>query len=305
MAGAYNQNNSLLEEYQTFLQIEKNLSSNSIKAYSRDIKQFLGWKNLKDKLINISLQEIKEYISFISIKYSRNTIARKIAAIRTFFKYLNREKYIPLNPSKTIAYPKKVKTLPVYLDKNEVELLLNTFDITKPNDLRNKALLELMYSTGLRISEVCYLNFSNLNLEENEIIVMGKGSKERIVLLSNRSKRYLLKYLEIAYNNLSSGNLSINNPDAPLFINHNGFRISPKIIERAIKSAVQKAKIDKKASPHTLRHSFATHLLNSGADLRVVQELLGHSSISNTQIYTHVNTERLKEVYNKAHPRAN
>lgn len=289
-------------EFQIYLKSEKNLSPHTIKAYSNDITQFIDWKTLNRKSNELNLQDLKDYFLNISTKYSRNTVARKIASIRTFFKYLTREKLLIINPTRSIRTPKKVKTLPTFLGELEINTLLNVFDLSKPKDLRDKAILELMYATGLRLSEVCSLNFSNLNLNENEITVLGKGSKERIVLLSNKAKMFLDKYIELAYDILSCNRVNKENPDSPVFINFKGFRLTPKSIERTVKECSQKANINKPISPHTLRHSFATHLLNNGADLRVVQELLGHSSISNTQIYTHVNTERLKEVYNKAHP---
>ena len=292
-----------LNDFEIYLKAEKNLSDNTIVAYLTDIEDFFSWKTTTDNY-EFNFDIIKDYISSISISYSRNSLVRKIASIRAFFKYLNREKVLLTNPSKSIRIPKKVSKLPVFLDKMEVDQLLNVPDITTNNGLRNKAMLEVLYATGIRLSELCSLNFSDLNLVENEIIVFGKGAKERIVLLSHRAKRFLTKYISVAYCNLACGRMDIKNPDNPLFINSKGYRITPKSVERIVKQMAEQAKINKIVTPHTLRHSFATHLLNGGADLRVVQELLGHSSINNTQIYTHVNTERLKNVYNKAHPRA-
>lgn len=295
--------NITLYDFEIYLKAEKNLSDNTIIAYLKDINEFFNWKTATANH-EFNLDTIKNYISTTSASYSRSSLARKIASIRAFFKYLNREKILLTNPSKSIRIPKKVSKLPVFLDKNEVDRLLNMPDITTARGLRNKAMLEVLYATGIRLSELCSLNFSNLNLEENEITVFGKGAKERIVLLSHKAKRFLIKYISIAYNNLACNRTDIENPANPLFINSKGYRISPKSVERIVKKLAERSDINKNVTPHTLRHSFATHLLNGGADLRVVQELLGHSSINNTQIYTHVNTERLKNVYNKAHPRA-
>ena len=295
---------SYLEDFRVYLESEKNVSSHTVRAYYNDLSQFIDWISSENKTENFSKEEIKSYLNFISQQYSRNTTSRKIASIRTYFKYLNREKLIQTNPSKSVRIPKREHRLPAFLDISEIKALLEAPNITTPKGLRDKAILEVMASTGLRLGETCSLNFSNLNLEENEIIVLGKGSKERIVLLSNKAKRFLTKYIEISYPDLNCNRNSLDNPESPLFINNKGFRITSKTIERIVKENGKKANITKSISPHTLRHSFATHLLNEGADLRVVQELLGHSSISNTQIYTHINTERLKEVYNQAHPRA-
>ena len=298
-----NQKVFYIKEFESYLKAEKNLSNHTVVAYLNDIYQFFDWKNITNNQ-DFNLETIKCYINSISAKYSNSSLARKIASIRALYKFLNREKILLINPSKSIKAPKKSSKLPVFLDKNEVNLLLTMPDITTNIGLRDKAILELLYATGIRLSELCSLNFSNLNLEENEITVFGKGSKERIVLLSNKAKRFLVKYISIVYKNLACDEINLDNKDKPLFINSNGYRISPKLVERMIKKFAKEANINKPVSPHTLRHSFATHLLNAGADLRVVQELLGHSSITNTQIYTHVNTERLKSIYNKAHPRA-
>jgi site-specific recombinase XerD len=287
-----------------YLSGEKNLSEHSIKAYKIDIYQFIEWLKKNNKLDYLELDIVKTYTAELIRQYLRSTASRKIAALRVFLKYLNREKLINFNPSKTLTAPGKIRNLPVFLDENEVNKLFLVPDITTFKGIRDLAILEMLYATGLRVSELCSLNFSNLNLEENEIIVMGKGARERIVLISHKARRTLNHYIEKAYDELSKGNNSSDNPSCPLFINHKGFRITPRSIERIVKETAQKAGIKKNISPHTLRHSFATSLLNGGADLRVVQELLGHSSISNTQIYTHVNTARLKEVFNKAHPRA-
>lgn len=293
-----------IKEFQEYLFAEKNLSEHTIRSYTKDIEAFLDSMDPEKHQSQIITADLQDYFTAINHLYSNNTLSRKIASLKTYFKYLYREHKILHNPSKSIKGKKKEKTIPVFLEINEIDQLFNMPDITMPIGLRDRALLELMYATGMRVSEVCALNFINLNIEENEITVFGKGSKERIVLLSHKAKRFLKKYFEIAYEQLSLDKSQIYNNDSPVFLNHRGFRLTTRSIERIIKEYAIKANLKKQVTPHTLRHSFATNLLNKGADLRVVQELLGHSSISNTQIYTHVNTERLKEVYNRAHPRA-
>lgn len=293
-----------LNDFSSALLIEKNLSSHSTKAYCKDIEQFINWLKSNNKQNDISSDTLYLFISQTAVSTSRNTIARKVASLRAFFKYLQKEEVISFNPASSIKYRKKEKALPVFLDLEEINMLLNTPDLASAYGLRDRAILEVLFATGIRLNELCSLNFLNISLENNEIIVLGKGSKERIVLLSNRAKRFLKKYIEISYDKLSCGISNQNLADSPVFINKTGHRISPRGVERIVSKYAQMANIKKQVSPHTLRHSFATHLLNQGADLRVVQELLGHSSISNTQIYTHINTERLKDVYLKAHPRA-
>lgn len=293
-----------LEDFALYLRAERNLSDHTVKAYLSDLTFFFDWFSSQELASNVQVDHIKRYMDVFSEKYSKTSMARKVAALRTFFKFLTREKVIELNPAKAIRTPKKTKSLPVFLDIAEIKLLLDQPNFDHHKGIRDKAILETLFATGLRISELCALNFSHLNLEENEIIVFGKGSKERIVLLSPTAKRYLLIYIQKSYDHLAQARVNKENSDSPVFINKNGFRLNQKSIERMIKDYGQSAGIKKPISPHTLRHSFATHLLNSGADLRIVQELLGHSSISNTQIYTHVNTERLKQVYDRAHPRA-
>lgn len=201
--------------------------------------------------------------------------------------------------------PKRGKTLPKFLTPNEVESILNNVKIDTPAGYRNRAILELLWATGMRVSELSGLNFGDLNLANNEIRVFGKGSKERIILVTDRAKSYLERYIETARPLIPKG-FPLEKPteSSPVFINNTGYRLQTKTIRNVINDVVEKIALPKKVTPHVFRHSFATHLIENGADLRVVQELLGHASISNTQIYTHVSTQHLKEVYNEAHPRA-
>ena len=204
-----------------------------------------------------------------------------------------------------LTAPKRPKSLPKFLTPDEVEKILNGVKIDTPTGFRNKTILELLWATGMRVSELSGLNFENLNLDNNEITVFGKGAKERIVLVSQRAKTYLQRYIETARPLIAKGFAPPATDDnSPVFINNTGYRLQNKTIRKAINDVVNSIELPKKVTPHMFRHSFATKLIENGADLRVVQELLGHASISNTQIYTHVSTQHLKEVFEKTHPRA-
>ncbi len=292
-----------LQEFKLYIEVERNFSKHTVTAYSADILSFIVW--LKDRNIkDVTYNTIREYLLYIQqFNYSKTTTARKIASLRTFYRFLYRERVIETNPALGIHSPKRGKSLPEFLTEEEIDKILNKINIDSPAGYRNRTILELLYATGMRISELSSLNFENLNLEENEIKVFGKGAKERIVLVSERAKKFLETYIKtVRYLIFNSNN---QNQDDPVFINKTGYRLQPQSVRLAIKDVVDKIELPKHVTPHVFRHSFATKLLENGADLRIVQELLGHSSISNTQIYTHVSTERLKQSYNIAHPRAN
>lgn len=292
-----------LSEFKLYIEVEKNFSKHTVTAYSSDILSFLVWlneRNIED--VNYSL--IKEYLLYIQqFNYSKTTTARKIASLRTFYRFLYRERIIETNPALGVHSPKRGKTLPEFLTEPEIERILNNIKMDTPAGYRNRTILELLYATGMRISELSGLNFENLNLDENEIKVFGKGSKERIVLVSTRAKNFLETYIKtVRYLIFKTENVKSSDP---VFINKTGYRLQPQSVRLAIKDVVDAIELPKHVTPHVFRHSFATKLLENGADLRIVQELLGHSSISNTQIYTHVSTERLKQSYMVSHPRAN
>ena len=294
-----------LKHFLIYLEVEKNFSKHTIRAYNSDILSFLLWLDTT-QIEETNHTKLKEYLIFIQrFNYTKTTLARKIAAIRTFYRFLYREKIIDVNPANSVHAPKKNKSLPKFLSNTEIEQILNNIKIETPAGYRNRVILELLYATGMRISELSNLNFENLNLEENEITVMGKGAKERIVLVSTRAKEFLQKYINnVRFMIVEDGQPPEQTENSPVFINKTGYRLQPQSVRAAINDIVKKIELPKKVTPHVFRHSFATKLLENGADLRVVQELLGHASISNTQIYTHISTERLKEVYNKSHPRA-
>ena len=296
-------NTRLLEEFMVYLEVERNLSRHTLRAYTADIEHFLFW--LKDlEVSQVNTNTIRLYLSQIQVfNYSKTTIARKIAALRTFYRFLYRERIVEYNPVDNIRSPKKPKKLPSFLNEDEVEQIFNMIQPDSPSNARNRAIIEVLYACGMRVSELCGLNYGNLNLEENEITVFGKGAKERIVLISERAKNYLEIYMKNFRNSYAQENEYINE-QTPVFINNTGYRLNTRSVNKFLEKISEELSINKKISPHVFRHSFATKLLEKGADLRVVQELLGHASISNTQIYTHVSTERLKQAYSNAHPRA-
>ncbi len=280
--------NKELDNFRLYLEIERNLSPHTTKAYAADLRDFLDTAG--SNFFELNYKNIRAYIAEIQNKnYTKTTLSRKIAAIKAFYRYLYREKLVNANPAANVKAPKKNKNLPEFLTEKEIKKILGYV-----TNRRDRAILELLYASGMRISELCGLNFADLNLDENEITVFGKGGKERIVLISNPAREYLLKYVE---------NRGIT-PEAPVFTSVHGYRLLPRQVHRIIKKAVEEAGLTKKVSPHTFRHTFATRLLEKGADLRVVQELLGHASISNTQVYTHVSLERLRQTYINTHPRA-
>lgn len=294
-----------LEDFKSYIIVEKNFSKHTAKAYCSDILSFLVWMD-EQSCEDVNFSKIRDYLHFIQkFNYKKTTIARKIASIRTFYKFLYRERKIDSNPAMNLNTPKRPKSLPKFLTPDEVEKILNNTKIETPSGYRNRAILELLWATGMRVSELSGLNFGDLNLENNEIRVFGKGAKERIILVTDRAKSYLERYIETARALIPKGfPVGEPNEDSPVFINNTGYRLQTRTIRNVINEIVEKINLPKHVTPHVFRHSFATHLIENGADLRVVQELLGHASISNTQIYTHISAQHLKDVYNEAHPRA-
>ncbi len=294
-----------LEDFKTYLSVEKNFSDHTLSAYSSDIVSYILWLD-NVSCTDADFNKLREYLHFIQrFDYKKTTIARKVAAIRTFYKFLFRERYIDTNPAISLSAPKRPKSLPKFLTPDEVEKILNNVKIETPAGFRNRVILELLWATGMRVSELSNLNFGDLNLEENEICVFGKGAKERIVLVSDRAKDYLNQYINTARKLIAPEyNTGEINDDTPLFINNTGYRLQNKTIRKVINETVEKIELPKKVTPHVFRHSFATKLIENGADLRVVQELLGHAGISNTQIYTHISMKHMKDVYENAHPHA-
>ncbi len=288
----------MLEKYLDYLKYEKKLSQNTLKSYQNDLDIFQDFFSNQD-LTKLSAQDIQKFIKHQSkIHKSATTIAHNITVINSFYTFLNSEDEKIINPCENIISPKKPLTLPHYLTEEEVDRLLD-IPLTDAYSYRNKAMLEVLYATGIRVSELINLKFINLDLENDFIKVLGKGSKERIVPLGDVAKEALITYLDYYRNTL----LKNKNSDY-LFINNLGNNISRVGFFKIIKKLCQEKNIAKNVSPHVLRHSFATHLLAHGADLRVIQEMLGHSDISTTQIYAHLVNEKLKKDYDDYHPRS-
>lgn len=280
-----------LEDFKSYIIAEKNFSEHTAKAYCSDILSFLVWMD-DECCEDVNFSKIRDYIHFIQkFNYKKTTVARKIASLRTFYKYLYRERKIDSNPAMNLNNPKRPKSLPKFLTPDEVEKILNNTKIETPAGYRNRTILELLWATGMRISELSGLNFGDLNLEHNEIRVFGKGSKERIIPIGEQAKTVVKEYFPTRDLLVKKYNLTTKN----LLIKDNGHFVTRQDVYNFIHA--QGKLIHKNISPHTLRHSFATHLLENGADLRVVQELLGHSDVSTTQLYTHISKKRLKEVY--------
>lgn len=303
--GINEQSKENLDNFRAYILVEKNFSQYTAKAYCSDVLAFLIWLD-NQNCETVDLAKMREYLHFLQkYNYKKTTTARKIASIRTFYKFLFREKKIDSNPAQNLISPKRPKSLPKFLQTDEVEEILNNININTPAGFRNRAILELLWASGMRISELSNLNFGNLNLENNEITVFGKGAKERIILITDRAKGYLQKYIEFARPLVAKDyEIPPIDDNSPVFINKTGYRLQTRMIRKVINEITEKIELPKHVTPHMFRHSFATHLIENGADLRVVQELLGHASISNTQIYTHISMQHMKEVYQETHPRA-
>ena len=258
-------------------------------------------QQIQELLLNAGAEDVRRYLQHMrEHNYSKATVARKLATLRSFFKYLNKRGLTGNNPMLSIRTPKLDKRLPKFMTEEQVTRLLQTPDDTDLLGSRDKAMLEEIYSSGLRVSELVGLNIDDLDVAAGVIKVRGKGKKERVSPVGQTAVNALTKYIDQRKLIMAQ-----DSPNAPLFINKHGQRLSTRSVRRKLDKYLIEAHLDPDISPHTLRHSFATHMLNHGADLRVVQELLGHQSLSTTQIYTHLTTKRIQDVYESAHPRAN
>ena len=291
-----------VNEFINYLAVERGLAQNTLESYGRDLRQFHSYlqNSQMDILRDSNRNTILTYLNNLQNKgRAVSTISRNLAAIKSFYQYLVRERYLEKDPAANLESPKLEKKLPKILSIQEIEELLKQPNSLMPTGLRDKAMLELLYATGIRVSELISLNISDINLDMGYIKCFGKGSKERIVPLGSIAAKCVQEYISKGRNKLVR-----TYEESALFVNHHGNRLTRQGFWKIIKKYAQEANILKDITPHTLRHSFATHLLENGADLRSVQEMLGHADISTTQIYTHVTKNRLKEVYDKAHPRA-
>ncbi len=286
-----------------YLTVELGLSANTRQAYERDLRLFcktLGFKN-SDALVNVNREQITGYMTQLKEKgLAAATIARKLAAIKAFYRFMTAEGYMDANPAEVVEAGTKGIKLPRVLSEDEVVRLLNQPDITTAEGFRDRTMLEVLYATGMRVSELINLTLERVDLNMKYIIAFGKGSKERIVPLGSVAAEFLQQYLEKVRPKLTHAGRNTN----IVFLAFGGHELTRQRFWQIIRTYGRKANINKALTPHILRHSFATHLLDNGADLRSVQELLGHSDISTTQIYTHLTNKRLRDIYAKAHPRA-
>lgn len=288
-----------IESFLKYLTQERRYSKKTIEAYQEDLKTYYLF--LDEKKISyqkITNDEIRRFLKYLnSKKYSKNTISRLLSTLRHYYNYLITQKIVFKNPFKVIRNPKKDKRMPNFLQYDELEKIINSIELTDEFNIRNRLIIELLYATGLRVSELSNLKIADFNFKTKEIRVIGKGSKERIVFFGEYANEVLLLYLKEARPKLSKQS------NEYLLLNKNGTKLSTRGIELVIEKVIKELSIKHHISPHTLRHTFATDLLNNGADLKSVQELLGHSSLSTTQIYTHLTNERLRSVYLQAFPR--
>lgn len=285
-----------LEEFKSYLLLEKKYSSNTINSYSNDLLKFKGYFENKKKLKNIDNHDLKEYVKDLNKKMTAKSVSRNISTLKSFYKFLTLEKYISKAPLDNIVTPKIEKDLPKVLSEEEILKLLS-FNVKNKYDYRNKAMIELMYSSGLRISELINLKLTDVDLNLETLRIFGKGSKERILPLGEYAVSAIKEYITIYRPMLLKSKIS-----DYLFLSSRGDKMTRQAFFKILKNIAKEQNIKTDFSPHTLRHSFATHLLKHGADLRSIQELLGHSDISSTQIYTHITNEKLKENYKESHP---
>ena len=292
----------VFNKYINYLEAERNASPYTVRNYTTDLLHFFQFLKAKgvDSLKEVDKHILRDYLSYVMEQgFVKASIARKLSAIRSFYRYLQREEIISTNPVATASSPKLDKRLPSFLTINEVERLLEAPDSSKPQGQRDRALMELLYASGLRVSELVSLNLEQINLDSGEIRVRGKGDKERMVLMGKPAARALSDYLSQGRPKLLGKKGS-----SALLLNPDGGRLSGRRVQTILGKYANIAGIDRRVHPHMLRHTFATHLLDGGADLRVVQELLGHASLSSTQIYTHVTQSQARKVYLSAHPMA-
>ncbi len=296
--------NSALHDYKHYLKIERGLSENSINSYSNDVKKLINYLNEHNiNITPISIDDgiIHQFIYHASKSINARTQARLISGLRNFFDYLIFEDYRKINPTDLLESPKIGRKLPDTLSENEIEQIISQIDLSKPEGERNKAMLETLYSCGLRVSELINLKISDLFFEEGFIRVIGKGNKERFVPIN----MYTIKIINIYLNQIRTKIKIQKGFEDNIFLNRRGRQLSRNMVFIILKDLVQQVGIDKNVSPHTFRHSFATHLLENGADLRAIQQMLGHESITTTEIYMHLDKSHLKTVVEKFHPRKN
>jgi len=333
-----NTQESIIDQFINYLRAERHFSTHTARCYAADLEQFCvfladpdaepppgpapnavkgsnGYPNRKlspplsphlieernRRLLAVDTDLVRLFMSKLRDRnYCKSTVARKLATLRSFYKFVVRREYTGSNPVTPIRTPKQEKRLPKFLDVEQIEKLFSNCDTTTLLGARDRAILEMLYSTGIRVSELVALNIADIDLGSSVIRVRGKGKKERVIPIGPGAVKAVIHYLDLRRSSLQTAK---HDPDA-LFINKHGQRLSTRSVRRKLDKYLLEAGLDLSVSPHTLRHSFATHMLQRGADLRSVQEMLGHQSLSTTQIYTHMTSENVKHTYEKAHPRA-
>ncbi len=289
-----------------YLDVERNASDLTIKSYREDLTALVDYLTearggVCPKPGSIDVLELRGYVAALhEVDYAKSTIARRLASMRSFFRFGQREEWTKVNPAKALRNPRQSRTLPHFLSSGELDRLLRSPPGDRPEGLRDRAMLETMYSAGLRVSELVAMNDGDIDFEAGIVRVRGKGRRERLSPVGSFATRALRRWLDARRlgPNLEPG------PEAPVFLNRFGARLTVRSVGRMLEKHLSASGLDRRTTPHSLRHSFATHLLDRGADIRCVQELLGHKSLVTTQIYTHVSTAKLREVYERAHPRA-
>ena len=290
-----------IETYLAHLQHERNASPHTIDNYRRDLLQLAAY--LEEQ--KITFQQVDHFIlrgflaSLVEQQKKKSTIARKLAAIRSFFQYGLRRRWMSENPAKILATPKQLKNVPVFLSEEEMANFLDLPQGNDPLNLRDKSILELLYATGVRVSELVGINLEDISFSEEIIRVRGKGKKERLLPFGSMARTSLQRYLQVR-TSFHDGRID----DNAVFLNYRGGRLSPRSVQRIVDKYIDRTSLRRKISPHSLRHSFASHLLSRGADLRIIQELLGHESLATTQKYTHMDLKQLLSVYKKNFPRS-
>jgi tyrosine recombinase XerC len=291
-----------LVRYLDYLESQNRYSPNTVSAFGRDIKNFLEFlsRTGTTDLDTVDYRLLRRYLAYCdTLKLSKTTVKRRLSAIRSFLSFLCSEGRLEANAAMLVSFPKAPKNLPKVLSRDEIVRMIEEPAPTIKRSLRDRAILELLYATGMRVSELASLDIGDLNPKTKEIKVTGKGNKERIVFYTAVASQALSEYITIA----RAKDAAIEPPPEALFLNSKGGRLSVRSLQYIVDAAAGRSHLGRRASPHMLRHSFATHLLEEGADLRTIQELLGHADLATTQVYTHLDKRRLKNVYRQAHPR--
>jgi integrase/recombinase XerC len=295
-------NEFLVEGFLQYLRAEKNSSEHTLQNYSKDILQFMDFieKQQIDDFVEVTYLNVRTYLAHLNgQQYAKKSVARKLSAMRSFYLYMLREGIVKVSPFSYIRTPKQDKKLPQFMYMEQIQSMLNAPDISTPIGKRDQALMETLYASGMRVSELVQLNMASVDLANGIALVFGKGSKERYVPLGEHAIQAIEAYLQGGRKSLLHGK-----EEQALFLNYVGGRLTDRSVRRVLDKYIEQLANINHVSPHTFRHTFATHMLEAGADLRSVQELLGHVNLSTTQIYTHVTKDHLQSIYNKAHPRA-